>query len=146
MLTAKGHPNRLGLWGWFGGSRWGPERYLYTLHRLTGLALLVYFVLHVLVTSSRALGQDAWVAAMARVSGPLFYFGEYLVFIAFAFHAVNGIRLALVELGLGVGKPIEPTYPYQTSLNVQRPLAAGALILAAVLVVAGTMDFFFSAH
>lgn len=146
MLTPKGHPNRLGLWGWVGGSRWGPERYLYTLHRLTGLALLLYFVIHVLVTSSRALGADAWEAAMASVSGPLFYIGEYLVFIAFAFHALNGIRLVLVELGFGVGKPIEPVYPYQTSLNVQRPLAVGAVVLTILLVAAGTIDFFVLTH
>ena len=40
MLDNKGHPNRLGVWGWLGGGRWGLERYLYTLHRVTGLGLL----------------------------------------------------------------------------------------------------------
>jgi len=49
--------------------------------------------------------------------------GEYLVFAAFAFHAVNGIRLVIVELGWGVGKPIEPVYPYRTSVDAQRFLA-----------------------
>ena len=53
---------------------------------------------------------------------PIFAFGEYLVFAAFAYHACNGIRLVLVELGFAVGKPMEPVYPYKTSLNVQRPL------------------------
>ncbi|MBS1117293.1 MAG: hypothetical protein H6Q87_1677, partial [candidate division NC10 bacterium] len=23
MLDNKGHPNRLGIWGWLGGGRWG---------------------------------------------------------------------------------------------------------------------------
>jgi succinate dehydrogenase / fumarate reductase cytochrome b subunit len=142
MVPHEGHPNRLGVKGWVGGGRWGPERYLYTLHRLTGLGLVFYFLLHILVTSSRALGQEAWEAAMGRVTGPLFLVGEYLVFLAFAFHAVNGIRLILVELGFGVGKPIEPVYPYKTSLNVQRPLAVGTLLLAAVLAVLGGLDFF----
>ncbi|UCF66835.1 MAG: succinate dehydrogenase [Acidobacteriota bacterium] len=142
MLDVRGHPNRLGLWGWLGGGRWGTDRYLYTLHRLTGLGLLGYFVLHIIVTSSRAFGQQAWEQAMARVSGPLFLIGEYLVFIAFAFHAINGIRLVLIELGIGVGKPIEPVYPYRTSLDVQRPLAVGAVLLAAVLAVVGGLDFF----
>src|SRR5512137_2017787 len=98
MLDNKGHPNRLGIWGWLGGGRWGFERYLYTLHRLTGLGLLAYFLLHIFVTSARVFGPDRWAKSMASVTGPLFTWGEYLVFAAFAFHAVNGIRLGLIEL------------------------------------------------
>src|SRR5512139_360508 len=104
MLDNKGHPNRLGIWGWLGGGHWGYERYLYTLHRLTGLGLLLYFLAHIFVTSSRAIGRTAWESAMKSVSGPIFTLGEYLVFAAFVFHALNGIRLVLVELGIAVGK------------------------------------------
>ncbi len=142
MLKVQGHPNRLGVRGWAVGGRWGLERYLYTLHRLTGVGLILYLLLHILVTSSRAFGQAAWEAAMGRVSGPVFHAGEYLVFAAFAFHAMNGIRLVLVELGFGVGKPIEPVYPYKTSVDFQRSLAVGSLVLAGVLLVLGTLDFF----
>ncbi len=141
MLENKGHPNRLGLWGWLGGGRWGAERYLYTLHRLTGLGILLYFLLHIFVTTSRAFGQASWERAMGTVTGPLFTLGEYLVFAAFAFHAVNGVRLFLIELGWAVGKPIEPVYPYRTSVDVQRPLAVGAMILAAIVAVLGGFDF-----
>jgi succinate dehydrogenase / fumarate reductase, cytochrome b subunit len=141
MLENKGRPNRLGIWGWLGGGRWGVERYLYSLHRVTGLGILAYFLLHIFVTASRANGQAAWQAAMAQVTGPLFTIGEYLVFVAFAFHAVNGIRLFLIELGWGVGRPIEPIYPYRTSVDVQRPLAIGAMILAAIVVVLGGLGF-----
>jgi succinate dehydrogenase / fumarate reductase cytochrome b subunit len=142
MLENKARPNRLGIWGWLGGGRWGYERYLYTLHRLTGLGLLAYFLLHIVVTSSRAVSPERWKAAMASVTGPLFTIGEYLVFVAFAFHAINGIRLAIIELGWGVGRPIEPVYPYQTSVDAQRPLAIAALLVAGVLVVLGTLSFF----
>jgi succinate dehydrogenase / fumarate reductase cytochrome b subunit len=142
MLETRGHPNRLGVTGWAVGGRWGLERYLYTLHRLSGLALLLYFVLHIVVTSARAFGEEAWVRAMQNVTGPLFVLGEYAVFAAFAFHAVNGLRLVLVELGFGVGKPTEPVYPYRTSVDVQRPLAVAAMLLAAVLILAGGLDFF----
>jgi succinate dehydrogenase / fumarate reductase, cytochrome b subunit len=142
MLEYKGRPNRLGIWGWLGGGRWGAERYLYTLHRLTGLGLLAYFLLHIFVTSARAFGPAAWQMSMSRVQGPLFTLGEYAVFCAFAIHALNGIRLVVIELGLGVGKPIEPVYPYRTSVDVQRPLALGVMLVAAVLVVLGGLDFF----
>jgi len=72
----------------------------------------------------------------------VFVVGQYLVFVAFVFHALNGVRLALVELGFAVGQPIEPVYPYKTSLDVQRPLAIGAMLLTALLVVVGGLDFF----
>jgi succinate dehydrogenase / fumarate reductase cytochrome b subunit len=141
MLEYKGRPNRLGIVGWLAGGRWGFERYMYTLHRLTGLGLLAYFLLHIFVTSSRAFGENAWTSAMAQVTGPAFRVGEFLVFAAFAFHALNGIRLVLVELGFAIGKPIEPVYPYRTSVNEQRPLAIGVMILAAILTIAGGIGF-----
>ncbi len=142
MLEYKGRPNRLGIWGWLGGGRWGAERYLYALHRVTGLGLLAYFLLHIFVTSARAFGETAWQQSMARVTGTFFTLGEYAVFVAFAFHAINGIRLVLIELGFGVGKPIEPVYPYRTSVDVQRPLAVVVMLVAAVLAVLGGLDFF----
>jgi succinate dehydrogenase / fumarate reductase cytochrome b subunit len=140
-VSSRVHPNRLGVRGWVAGGRWGFERYLYALHRLTGLGLLAYFVMHVFVTSSRAFGADSWAQAMAAVSGPVFTIGEFLVFAAFAIHATNGIRLVLVELGLAVGRPIEPVYPYATSVGRQRRLAVAAMVVAAVLVAWGGADF-----
>ena len=141
MLENKGRPNRLGVSGWLAGGRWGFERYLYTLHRVTGLGLLLYFLLHIGVTSSRAFGEEAWKTAMGAVKGPVFTIGEYLVFAAFAFHAVNGIRLGLVELGFAIGKPIEPVYPYRTSVDEQRPLAIVVMIVAAIIAVVGGIGF-----
>ncbi len=141
MLTNSGRPNRLGVTGWVGGGRWGFERYLFTLHRVTGLGLLAYFLMHIFVTSARVFGREAWASAMAAVSGPFFKTGEYLVFLAFAFHAVNGIRLVLIELGWGVGKPIEPVYPYKTSLDAQRPLAVLVMVVAAVIAMLGGVQF-----
>jgi succinate dehydrogenase / fumarate reductase cytochrome b subunit len=141
MIENKGRPNRLGVVGWVAGGRWGFERYLYTLHRLTGLGLLAYFVMHIGVTASRAFGEQAWATAMGRVTGPLFRAGEFLVFAAFAFHALNGVRLVLVELGFAIGRPIEPVYPYRTAVDEQRPLAIGVMVLAAVLVIVGGFGF-----
>ena len=140
-LPAPGYPNQLGVKGWLTGGRWGFERYLYTLHRVTGVGLVLYFLAHIIVTSSRALGQASWDAAMRRVGGPVFGFAEYLVFAAFALHGLNGLRLLLVELGFAVGRPIEPIYPYRTSVGKQRPLAIIAMILAAALLVMGGLGF-----
>jgi succinate dehydrogenase / fumarate reductase cytochrome b subunit len=141
-MESRAHPNRLGIWGWIGGGRWGFERYLYTLHRVTGLGLLLYFVLHIFVTSMRAFGPEVWEKTMESVEGPLFKGGEYLVFAAFVFHAVNGIRLGAIELGFLVGRPIEPVYPYATSVGRQRPLALAAMLVAGVLAAWGAYNFF----
>ncbi|MDA8238082.1 MAG: succinate dehydrogenase [Chloroflexi bacterium] len=140
-MASRAHPNRLGIRGWVGGGRWGFERYLYTLHRITGLGLLAYFLMHIFVTSTRVLGPASWKQAMDAVSGPLFAVGEYLVFAAFAFHAVNGVRLALIEHGFLIGPPIEPIYPYATSVGRQRPLAVAVMIVAGVIALWGGLDF-----
>jgi len=146
MTENKKYPNKIGIFGWLGGGRWGFERYLYTLHRLTGLGILFYFCLHIFVTSSRLFSEDAWETWMGFFSSPLFKIGEFLVYVAFAYHAINGIRLILIELGFSVGKAEEPIYPYKSSLNVQRPLMVVAMIVAAVLIAAGGYDFFALAH
>lgn len=146
MAAHKNYSNRLGLMGWLGGGRWGIERYLYTLHRITGLGMLLYFVLHIIVTSSRLFGMDAWEKWMGFFKSPMFKFGEFLVFVAFAFHGINGIRLILIELGFAVGKAEEPIYPYRSSLNTQRPLMVIAMIVAAILIVAGGYEFLGLAH
>ena len=140
MAEIKRHDNRLGLWGWLGGGRWGVERYAYILHRLTGLGILLYFLMHVVVTSLRAWDIYPWVEG-GLFHQPMFKFGEFLVFAAFAYHALNGVRLVLVELGFAVGKPIEPVYPYKTSLGVQRPLLIAMMTLAAIFLAAGGYSF-----
>jgi succinate dehydrogenase / fumarate reductase cytochrome b subunit len=134
------HDNRLGLWGWLGGGRWGVERYAYALHRVTGLGILLYFLMHIGVTSLRAKGIYLWTEG-AFLHQTVFKIGEFMVFAAFAFHAFNGIRLFLVELGFAVGRPIEPIYPYKTSLGVQRPLLILMMVLAAVFLAAGGAEF-----
>jgi len=123
-----------------GGGGGGVERYAYILHRLTGLGILSYFLMHVVVTSLRAKGIYLWPEG-GVLHQPVFKIGEFLVFAAFAYHAFNGVRLILVELGFAVGKPIEPVYPYKTSLNVQRPLLIAMMILAAVFLAAGGYQF-----
>lgn len=146
MAKNKKYSNNLGIIGWLAGGRWGVERYLYTLHRLTGLGILFYFTLHIFVTSSRVFGMDAWEKWMGFFKTPVFKIGEFLIFAAFAFHAVNGIRLILIELGFAVGKAEEPIYPYKSSLNVQRPLMVVLMIFAIILIAAGGYEFLGLSH
>ncbi|HNW59862.1 MAG TPA: succinate dehydrogenase [bacterium] len=140
--TAKHYRNKLGLWGWLGGGRYGLERYAYALHRLTGLGILFYFILHIFVTGSRLGGAQRWGTAMGFFENNLFKFGEYLVYAAFAYHALNGIRLGLTELGFLMGKPTRPLFPYRSAVMRQRPVLIVVMVLAAVLIIAGGVDLF----
>jgi len=142
-VERKHKKNNLGLAGWISGGRYGAERYAYTLHRITGLGILFYFLLHILVTSSRIWGQQAWEDSMAIFETPLFKFGEFLVFIAFAYHALNGVRLIITELGYGMGKPQRPVIPYKNAVRRQRPLLVVVMIIAVVIIVFGGLDFYF---
>ncbi len=140
MADVTRYDNRLGVWGWLGGGRWGPERYAYALHRISGLAILLYFMMHIVVTSLRATGLYLW-APGQFFDNVIFKVGEFLVFAAFAYHACNGVRLILVELGVAVGKPFEPVYPYKTSLSVQRPLLIVMMVVAGIVLFGGGFEF-----
>jgi succinate dehydrogenase / fumarate reductase cytochrome b subunit len=133
--------NRQGIWGWLSGGRYGLERKLFILHRLSGLALIFYLPIHVFVTSARLRGGTEWESTMATLHHPIFVLGEYLLFIAFAFHALNGLRLALTELGFFVGKAGRPVYPPVSSVQKQRPLVWITMIIAAVAILAAGYDF-----
>jgi succinate dehydrogenase / fumarate reductase cytochrome b subunit len=134
--------NNLGLWGWLGGGRYGADRYAYALHRLSGLGILAYFIMHIFVTGARVGGPEQWDSTMATFGTPVFKLGEFLVVLAFAYHAINGIRLILVELGYLLGKPGLPSYPYSYSTLRQRPLLVATMVIAAVLMIIGGVDFY----
>jgi len=134
--------NNLGLWGWLGGGRYGAERYAYAMHRLTGLGILAYFLMHIFVTGSRVGGPERWENAMAFFKSPVFKIGEFMVFLAFAFHALNGIRLIFLELGFMLGKPGLPAYPYNYSTLRQRPLFVAVMVIALVLLIIGGAYFY----
>jgi succinate dehydrogenase / fumarate reductase cytochrome b subunit len=135
--------NNLGLMGWLSGGRYGLERYAYAVHRISGLGILAYFIMHIFVTGSRVGGPEQWESMMALFENPIFKMGEFLVFVAFAYHAVNGIRLILVELSYMIGKPGLPSFPYQYSTLRQRPLFVAVMVIAAVVVIIGGTDLLF---
>jgi succinate dehydrogenase / fumarate reductase cytochrome b subunit len=145
-MANKQFDNHLGIVGWLGGGRWGVERYLYILHRLTGLGILSFFLLHIFASSVRMYGPESWAAAMMILQNPIFKLGEFLVFVAFVFHALNGLRLIFIELGLAVGNAEEPIYPYKSSLNNQKPLMMIVMVVCAILILAGGYNAFFGSH
>jgi len=135
--------NRLGVKGWVYGGRYTFERYLYLGHRLSGLGLIAYMTLHIVETVNRMRGEAAWAGLMGLFASPPFKVIEFLLFCAAIFHALNGIRLLLVELGFFLGKPKEPIYPYSTSVMRHRPLTYVIMFITFVVMVLGSSSMFF---
>lgn len=136
------YDNRLGIKGNFYAGKFGIERYLYSLHRISGLGLIIYLLLHIVVTSFRLGGFDAWTKVMGTVDNPIFKFGEFLVVVAGVFHGLNGLRLILTEFGYFIGKPERQEYPYKYSTLKQRPLMYFLMILALVGIVISVYDIY----
>ncbi len=142
--TPQPSPNHLGVKGWVYAGRYSFERYLYILHRVTGLGLVLYLLLHIVETGQRLGGPAHWGALMALFTAPIFRILEYIVFVGFIFHALNGLRLHFTELGFFLGKPAQPVYPYPSSLKRHRPLTFVLMALAAVALILGASSLFFT--
>jgi succinate dehydrogenase / fumarate reductase cytochrome b subunit len=135
--------NRLGVKGWMYAGRYSFERYLYLGHRLSGLGLLAYMILHIVETANRIRGEEAWAGLMALFASPPFRVIEYLLFAMAVFHAMNGVRLMLIELGFFLGRPREPIYPYSSSVLRHRPLTYVVMVLAGLIILLGGSSMFF---
>jgi succinate dehydrogenase / fumarate reductase, cytochrome b subunit len=131
------HQNHLGIAGWVWAGNYTLERYLYLLHRVTGLGLLLFGLFHLTVpTVFRVQGESLWNGSMELLSGPIFAAGELLVLVAFAFHALNGLRLILQELGFALGKPVPPIYPFKDAIRKKRLWTLITMAAVMVLIVA----------
>ena len=143
-IEANLRTNREGLKGWLHPSRYGWERASYTSHRPTAAFLLVYFVGHVYETSSLVSGPDAWATMLEMTQTIWGHLFLMTVIGASTFHTINGIRLIFTHVGMGLGKPGRPDYPYDpTSINTkQRSGIWIALVLAAVAMLYGASVLF----
>jgi succinate dehydrogenase / fumarate reductase, cytochrome b subunit len=130
------HPNLLGVRGWFWGGNYKFERYLYITHRVTGLGLLLFAFFHLIETTFfRIQGQSVWQTTTGFLEQPAFEVGLVLVSLAFAIHAINGLRLILMELGFGLENPRRPVYPYKDALRKKRGYTMLAMAVILILMV-----------
>ena len=142
MAQIQPRQNFLGPGGWVWAGKYKIERYLYLLHRVTGLGLILFVIFHLTATTVfRMQGQDIWEATMAIVHNPWFKIGEYLVVVAFIYHALNGLRLILQELGFALGRPTPPIYPFKDSLRKKRLWAVLIMVVIVLLAVVFLFDF-----
>lgn len=82
---------KTGMWAWVG-------------HRLTGLVLVAYVFLHLsfITTASLDEGGASFDDLMATTSQPLFVAMDFLLVVVVIYHAMNGFRVMLFDVGLGI--------------------------------------------
>ena len=142
MKPIQPRQNYLGVGGWVWAGRYKLERYLHLLHRITGLGMVLFIVIHLIMTTVfRIQGQDVWEATMVLLHNPWFKVGEYLVVVAFIYHGLNGLRLVIQELGFALGKPTPPIYPWTDSLRKKRLWTIALMIVVAIIALVFLFDF-----
>ncbi|MEE1619893.1 succinate dehydrogenase, cytochrome b556 subunit [Zafaria sp. Z1313] len=75
---------REGMWSWVG-------------HRVTGVVIFFFLLVHVLDTSLVRVSPGAYDAVISTYQNPLMAVGELGLVAAILFHAFNGLRLILVD-------------------------------------------------
>jgi succinate dehydrogenase / fumarate reductase cytochrome b subunit len=74
----------LGQWSW-------------VLHRITGLGVVLFLTLHVIDTSWSVFYPEKYVQAIASYQSPLFTIGEFALVACVVYHALNGLRIAIID-------------------------------------------------
>ena len=72
----------------------------HVLQRISGVLLLIYLFMHVLTVHRLAAGPAAFEAALGTYRHPVFKLLEIALLGTVIVHALNGVRITLLDLGL----------------------------------------------
>ncbi|HEY0258874.1 MAG TPA: succinate dehydrogenase, cytochrome b556 subunit [Lacisediminihabitans sp.] len=75
---------REGMWSW-------------VLHRITGVAIFFFLLVHILDTSLVRISPQAYNAVINTYKTPIMGLGEAALVGAIGFHALNGLRIILID-------------------------------------------------
>ena len=82
--------------------RSGVGMWAFVLHRITGVALIFYLLMHIAVISTSLRGPDAFNKLLAVLTSPLFIVLDLGLLAAILFHGLNGVRIVLFDTGVGI--------------------------------------------
>lgn len=105
--------------------RGGPGMLAWVLHRITGVAVLLFLFMHILETTMVGFGPDLYNATLAIYKQRWFKPVEFLLVAAVIYHAGNGIIVMLLDFWPNA------TRAYRTMVW------AGAVIYAAIVIPLG---------
>lgn len=75
---------KFGMWSW-------------VLHRITGVAIFFFLLVHVLDTALVRVSPEAYNAVIGTYQTPLIGVAELGLVAAILFHALNGVRIILID-------------------------------------------------
>lgn len=90
------------LKSWFDVRYRNLGTWAFALNRLTGIGLSLYLIIHLVVLSLLLQGEQGWNNFIALAKSPLFLALDVILLFGFLFHGLNGIRVGLVGMGIGV--------------------------------------------
>ncbi|EAR24184.1 succinate dehydrogenase, cytochrome b-556 subunit [marine actinobacterium PHSC20C1] len=73
-----------GMWSW-------------VLHRITGVAIYFFLLVHILDTALVRVSPEAYNAVIDTYKTPIMGLGEIALVAAIGFHALNGLRIILID-------------------------------------------------
>lgn len=97
----------------------------FALNRLTAVGLTIYLFLHLAVLSQLLRGPEGWDSFVEIARSPLFLTLDVILLFGVVYHMFNGIRVALVGMGMATKQ--------------QRGLFYGLVGIAMVLFVIGAV-------
>ncbi len=75
---------REGMWSW-------------VLHRITGVAIFFFLLVHILDTALVRVSPEAYNAVIGTYKTPIMGLGEAALVAAIGLHALNGLRIILID-------------------------------------------------
>jgi len=79
-----------------------PGAFAHAVHRLTGLIICAYLLVHIVVIGQAAFNEQGFDWLMSILHQPVYLVLDLLLFGAVAFHGLNGCRLMLFDLSIGL--------------------------------------------
>jgi len=70
--------------------------FAWMMHRLTGVGLVAYLIVHVWGLKSLS-DPAAFNALIAKYHAPIYKIGEFGLLVAVVYHAINGLRIVLID-------------------------------------------------
>jgi succinate dehydrogenase / fumarate reductase, cytochrome b subunit len=87
---------------WFDFRSRSLGMFAFALNRITGIGLVFYLSLHLVVLSLLFGGPRRYASFLALARSPLFLIGDIVLMAGALIHGLNGIRVALFGFGIGV--------------------------------------------